>query len=183
MSMWKRWLWWAGTALMLLGFSAGAWWRPSEMTEHLPAAEPAAVIDPGAGEGCARLAGLDLVDLVVRLEEGVTGWVGQGHLDPESMRVLAPVRRLFTPLASGPLAIHWEESIRTVSLLREGSVLSIHFPEGRESSAIAVVNGEVVGAEAVLCEGRLYASLGLLSEGLNLRVRWRDDRSLLVEPW
>ena len=70
---------------------------------------------------------------------------------------------------------------RTATLLVEGNVLSIHFPEGQNRSTIAVINGEVVGAESVLCEERLYAPLRLLADGLNLRYRWRDVHSILVE--
>ncbi|MFZ5817151.1 MAG: hypothetical protein ACOY93_17960 [Bacillota bacterium] len=176
-----RWLWWAGAVLALLGMTGGAW-LPTAWEQRLPGAEPVAVVDPAAGEGCARLAALRPVELLVRLPGGPARRVGTGYREPDGPLVLAPVRPLVSPLAPGPLGVHWEEGVRTASLLREGRVLSIHFPEGRERSAVAILNGEVVGAEAFLCEGRLFASLQLLAEGLDLTFRWHDARSILVEP-
>lgn len=141
----------------------------------------AAAVRAASGEGCAVLAELEPVELFVRPAGGGPAPAGTGYRDPESDRVLAPVRRLISPLAPGPLGVHWESASRTATMLVDGSVLSIHFPQGQNRSTIAVINGEVVGAESVLCQERLYTPLRLLADGLNLRYRWRDLGSILVE--
>lgn len=161
--MGKRWLLRTVAALALL--SIPAW----------------ADVSSAGGEGCARLAELEPLELVVRLPDGRTVKAGTGFWDPGSDRVLAPVRRLITPLAPGPLGVFWDDATRTAAMLREGEVLSIHMPEGRDWTDAAVLNGEVVGVEAVLCQRRLYASLGLLAGGLGLRHRRLDARTILVE--
>lgn len=185
MSMDRRWLTQIMAVLGLTGLLAGAWWQSPDAGDlaarREERAELAAAAEGDAGEGCALLVGLEPVDLLVRREGGSPGRVGTGYREPGSDRVLAPVRRLVAPLAPGPLGVHWEEGSRTATMLREGSVLSIHFPHNRNRSAVAIVNGEAVGADAALCEGRLYAPLRLLAGGLNLRVRWRDARSIVVE--
>jgi hypothetical protein len=184
----KRWLWRVAAPLAVLCLGAGYMWRPPEAQVVVPGArEPAPAALAEAGEGCEPLAGLKPVDLVVRLPDGRSGWAGTAYWEriseqePVRDRILVPIRRLITPLAPDPLGVTWDEATRTAALLREGSVLSIHFPEGRSRTALAVVNGEAVGTEALLCEGRTYASLGLVAESLALRWRWRDGRSILVE--
>lgn len=175
----KRWLGRIVAALLLLSIPAAAWWRAPEAPPFTLEAAPA--VQAEAGAGCGRLAELEPVELVVRLPDGTVGLAGTGYRDPEDELVMAPVRRLITPLAPGPWGLFWDRPSRTASMLREGQVLSIHLPEGREMSAVAVLNGEPVGAAALLCQDRLYASLRLLADGLGLRYRWRDARSILVE--
>lgn len=181
--MGKRWLVRIVAALVLMSMPAAVLWR-GPVTREGPELQPdlIALAAAGAGKGCSRLAELEPVDLVVRLPDRGTAQVGVGFWETETDRVLAPVRRVVTPLAPGPWGVFWDETNRTASLLREGQVLSIHVPEGRDRTGVAVLNGEVVGAETILCEERLYVSLGLLAEGLNLRYRWRDAGSILVEP-
>lgn len=136
-----------------------------------------------AGEpGCDRLSRLEPIELYVRPPGLTAGWVGTGYRDRESDRVLVPLRRVATPLVQEPFGIHWEEATRTASVQRLGSILSIHLPEGAHLATVAVLNGEVIGADALLCQDRLYISLGLLKVALSLRSRDRDLRSILVEP-
>lgn len=178
----KRWFWQIVAALLLLSIPAGATWRAQGPEEGLQPMGEAAVAEGAPDEGCAKLAELKPVDLVVRLADGRTAQVGSGYREPEQEeRILAPVRGVIPPFAPGPWGLTWDATRRTAAMLREGEVLSIHIPEGRGWAGAAVLNGEVVGAEAVLCEDRLYVSLRLLADGLGLRYRWRDAHSILVE--
>ncbi|MFZ5825686.1 MAG: hypothetical protein ACOY94_15425 [Bacillota bacterium] len=178
----RRWIWWIIAALALTAAAGGVRWpSPGPGRSGDEGAMRAAAVAATAGTGCALLAELEPVELYARPAGGVPIRAGTGYRHPETDRVMAPARRLITPLAPGPLGVHWESGNRTATLLVEGNVLSIHFPEGQNRSTIAVMNGEVVGAESVLCEERLYAPLRLMADGLNLRYRWRDVHSILVE--
>lgn len=180
----RRWLWWILAVMALTLFAGGAWWPvPGSGELHSDTEEPVTLAADlrAAGEACAALAGLEPVELLIRLEAGGPVRAGIGYRDTARERVLAPARSLVSPLAPGPLSVYWEEASRTATMLREGSVLSIHFPRRRDRSTIAIMNGEVVGAESVLCQDRLYVPLRLLTDGLGLRFRWRSARSILVE--
>ncbi len=174
----------AGVLRLLLAVAvlvAGVLWHPAK-----PAPEPLPALSEPTfseqGEGCARLRGLDPVHLLIHLPPGPAGRVGVGYRDPASGRVMAPVRTILLPLQPGPLAVQWSETSRTATFLRDGNVTSLHFPEGRNVTRFAILNGDPVAVEGLICEGRTYLPLSFLAEGLALLADWRDPQAVILRP-
>lgn len=154
----------------------------------LAASNPPAA--PAGEVKCAELEGLAPVDLFVQAA-GASPWaVGTGYralgsgLQASGLRgsdlLLVPARQVVAPFAPGPRGVRWDRSDRVASFLRGRDIISIHFPEGSAEARTAIVNGEAVRTRALLCQGRLYAPLDLLADGLGLAYRWEDDDSVVV---
>lgn len=135
---------------------------------------------PAGGVECAELEGLAAVDLFVQVAGAAPRWVGTGYRARGSDLLLVPARQVVAPFAAGPRGVRWDRSDRVASFLRGNDIISIHFPQGSASARTAVVNGEAVRTEALLCEGRLYAPLDLLADGLGLMYRWEPQGSVVV---
>jgi len=165
----------------LVGLVAGAFWQPAgRAPEPLPALSDPVFAE--AGEGCDRIRGYEPVHLLLHAPPGLPGRVGVGYREPEADRVMVPVRAILLPLRPDPLGVQWDEADRTATFLREGNVLSLHFPEGRNRTNFAILNGEVVAVEGLICEGRTYLPLSFLTEGLSLWARWRDSSAVIIQP-
>lgn len=180
-----RWFWWVAAACLLVAAAVSRDFRglarPSALPVEDGAVEAAAAAAGSVGEGCTSLSGWMQVELRVRVKGATPVQVGTGYIEPTTRRVLAPARRVVTPFAPGPFGVHWEEESRVASFLREGDVLSIHFPEGKDRSSIAILNGEVVGADTFICNDRVYMDLGFLADSLGLRRSHRGESMVLLE--
>lgn len=126
--------------------------------------------------GCAPLAGLTPVAVAVR---GTGGSLhrGTGYTSPEG-EALVPLRGLVDRAAH----VYWDESGRTVSLLGPDDVLSVHFRGARAEARSAVLNGEVITAHAVFCDGQVYLPVGLVAAVLHLEVEQPSAEALHLSP-
>lgn|GEM_PF-3013043 len=156
----------AGAAMLLLGGLLGVTGRTRS----------AAAPDGGM---CAPLDGWQVVTVSAETADG--GMRSETGFRTAGENVVVPLTRLVEAYLSGR-GPYWDDERRTVSLLGPSDVLSVHFPPGRQAVDQAVLNGEVIPLEAVMCGEQVYLPVDRLAAVLDLEVVWMGPDSLRLVP-
>ena len=81
-------------------------------------------------------------------------------------RILVPIRFIAEALG---LSVHWDENIRNITIIKEGSWISLKLDED-----VMIVNGNTLYLDAApqLIQSRIMIPLRAVAESLNLSVHW-----------